>query len=214
MRDRNILLSTIFGIIALIFVTILTTYAFFTVSSTNDYTSSNMDVRTGSIGSIAFVSGDNLSLSLTAPQMMRHSTNINYYASKDGTTTEEVSPIIATANVTGEGKFNCHYKIRVAATGTRNMYEAFQGMGANKSEDQIVLKIGNQVLDFNTANLFPKEVEGDLNGITKDSPLTSRQVTSQLKFVNRSDKVQDALAGTDITLTFTSPEFTCTIAVE
>ena len=147
-----------------------------------------------------------MTLNVTAEQMMKGANDITYYASASGTTTTATSPVIATASASGAGTYNCNYTLNVAATGTNNMYTAFQGM-STKSAGQIVLTVAGTEYDFNTASLFPKTITGTITGVSSSS---SKTLTAQLKFVNKKDINQDALQGTDIILTFTATAFTCT----
>ncbi len=208
---KKVLVPAIIAVMALVVLTVGATYAYFSIStSTSNYTTRTASASAASVGSVALASGTNLTMSVTAAQMMKGSSDITYYASSSGTTTTATTETIGTATVTGSGTYTCNYTLTVSATATTSMYTAFQGM-TGKAAGQIVLTVNNggtsTTLDFNTASLFPKTISGTMTGLTSSA---SKTITAQLKLVNSSTVDQSALAGTDITLSFAVSGFTCT----
>ena len=209
MDKKKFIIPTIAAVLTLILLTAGATYAYFSVSTTNSFGTTTIEATADTVGSVALTGGSNLTLHVTAEQMMQGANDITYYASASGTTTTETSPVIATATVTGSGTYNCNYTLNIAASATsaaNNMYTKFQNM-STMSTGQIVLTVGGTAYDFNTASLFPMTINGTLTAVSSGSPKT---VTAQLKLVNKASINQDDLQGTDITLTFTATAFTCT----
>ena len=221
MDVKKTLAFTIIAVSTLVVLVVGATYAYFSVTGTNNYGTKTITASAPSVGSVALASGSNLTMALTRAQMMKKSADTTYYASASGATTTATTATIATATVTGAGTFTCNYTINVAVSATNSMYTAFQNM-TGKTAGQIVLTITPatgtatgtaQTYDFNSANLFPSNaltISGAFTGITSSTTAANRQITAQLKFVNKKDVVQDALEGTDITFTFTATAFTCT----
>ena len=206
MKSKKLLFSTIFAVVFLIVLVFSATYAYFTVEVAKNFGTVSINASAPTVGTVTLRAGNNLTMNLTVAQMADMGIDTTYYASANGATTTVTSPAIATASVDSEGTYSCNYTISVAASATKSMYTAFQEM-ASKSTGQIVLTVGSNTYDFNTAGLFPITVTGTLSGITSTSAKT---LTAQLKFVNKTGVVQNALAGTDITLKFTPTAFDCT----
>ena len=80
--------------------------------------------------------------------------------------------------------------------------KAFEGGKAENHE----LTIGSNTVDFNTANLFPKNITGTATGVTT----TAKNLTARLYFKNKTGLDQSALAGTDITINIQVTSLTCT----
>ncbi len=210
-KNRQVMLPIVISIITLLVVTVGATYAYFSVSGTNSYGTKTIQASTPEVGTVTLNSGSNLTMALTREQMMKKSGDVAYYATNSGATTTETSPVIAEAVVSGQGTYTCTYTIEITKSATSDLYTAFQAM-SGKSAGQIVLTVGGTAYDFNTQNLFTSNkiiVNGSFTGITSSSTAASRQLTAQLKFVNKETVVQDALQGKDITLTFAATSFEC-----
>lgn len=209
-NKKKLMASAIVAVATLVVLTFGATYAYFTVNYSSSYTTRTAKATAASVGSVALTSGSNLTMSLTAAQMMKQASNVTYYATASGASTTASSPTIATAKVTGAGTFKCTYTLTVSKSATNDMYTKFQAM-AGKAAGQIVLTINNggtaTTMDFNTASLFPKTISGTMTGLTSAA---SKTITAQLKVVNSSTVDQTALAGTDITINFAVSNFTCT----
>lgn len=204
-NNKKVIVPTIVAIITLVMLTVGATYAYFTVSATNSFGTKTITATTPSVGSVALSTGSNLTMTLTAAQMMKQSSDVTYYASPSGATTTATTANIGTAKVTGSGTFTCTYSLSVTDN-DNSLYDAFQSM-TGKSTGQIVLTVNGTSYDFNTASLFPKTISGTMTGLTSSA---SQNITAQLKFVNKTSVDQSSLAGKSITLTFTVSNFSCT----
>ena len=204
-NNKKVIVPTIVAIITLVMLTVGATYAYFTVSATNSFGTKTITATTPSVGSVALSTGSNLTMTLTAAQMMKQSSDVTYYASPSGATTTATTSNIGTAKVTGSGTFTCTYSLSVTDN-DNSLYDAFQSM-TGKSTGQIVLTVNGTSYDFNTASLFPKTISGTMTGLTSSA---SQNITAQLKFVNKTSVDQSSLAGKSITLTFTVSNFSCT----
>lgn len=257
----------ILGLIGLIIFTIVVgaTYAYFAVGTTNNFGTQTISVEADDVGSVLLTKlQNNLSLNLSASDMMDKGSDVNYCASSTGTEVcSEYSSgwkTVAKIDLTGTGVYKCDYTLNITATGTNNMYTRFQNMpnydtayanesNAYKSEGQLKLYIlggivdnnsVNRTYDFNTANLFPITEEGSLyisSDINASEPVYSdyrelmnfissnnltgtnakiyegghvlKTIEVGLLLVNDHDIDQTALAGTDLTLTISIPNFSC-----
>ena len=213
--DKNAILLMIITIIFLLLLIVSASFAYFLVSAENKSKTTKINVEAGDVGSVAFNSVDgDLTLNLTAAQMLQLGKDVTYYASKNGTTTTETTENMGIISVAGAGTFDCTYTMEIKATAKSddtNMYTKFQNM-STKSDGQIVLTIntqeGAQVYDFNTTSLFPITYNGKATGLNEDN---SETISAQLKLTNKTGVVQDDLKGTDITLSVSVSTFSCEI---
>ncbi len=209
------------GLITISIFIIGASYAYFTVSTTNNFGTHTISGTMEDVGAVSLVSsGNNITLNLTAADMMRGGEAITYFGTTDGTPTDDRDDGIielAHTTVTGPGYYDCDYTIQITASGTNSMYTAFQNF-ANKGEGQITLEIGDydylygtgdngEFYDFNTASLFPITYNGTLSGV---SGSTSKSIYGIYSIQNSYLINQTALAGTDITMTATVTNFSCT----
>lgn len=206
-NNKELIMPSIIAIVSLFVVIIGATYAYYTVSTSNAFRTTNLGASLPEIGSVAIANGKNLSLNLTRPGMMQTSTDKVYYATENGTPVESqpTPPVIATATVTGNGTFTCTYTLHVAMSG--DLYSAFQNM-ATKSAGQAILTINNTDYDFNSSTNFTSgfDVKGSLSGLTQTTPKT---ITAQFRIVNKKDINQTDLKGKSVTFTFTVSSFGC-----
>lgn len=211
METKKILVPTIIAIATLVVMTVGATYAFFTVGQTDAFGTSTATATTGEIGGVALSKVDDadLTLNVTATQMLKQDTDQTYYA------TGSASPkTIGTIAVTGAGTYTCEYSITVTqetSTGnTNNLYEKFQAMDVeNKSAGQVYFTINEKTFDFDTANLFDgtnNVYTAKLEGLTEGNNVS---ITSNLVIVNSSAKDQTVLNNSGITLTYDVTEFKC-----
>ena len=206
MNTKKILVPTIVAVISFISLTVGATWAYFSVETSKVTQTAKISAELSDVGNVALTGGSDISVSLTSSDMVNKGKDVTYYASASGKTTSATSPVIATATAEGSGTFSCDYSIKIDDNAT-SMYDAFQSMGT-KSTGQIVLTVNNSSYDFNTKSLFPKTFTGTLSGITST---TSKNITAQLKVVNKYNVNQSALAGTSLKLTFTVQSFTCVV---
>ncbi len=209
-NKKKAIISLIVVILTLLVLVIGASYAYFSVTSTNSFGSKTISASAPNIGSVQLI-GDNstVSLNLSAGDMMRKSGDVIYYGTANGTpSSSETIVKVAHTNVTGEGYFNCSYTLNVTATGTNNLYTAFQGW-SGKSTGQIVLQIANKDYDFYTSNLFPITINETLNGVTSAD---SKSIGISLYLSNKRGTDQSVLKSKDITITVTATNFNCSLA--
>ncbi len=199
-------------LISLFTLVIGATYAYFTITTNNNFGTTTITGVADSTGSVT-LSGTNatIRLNLSRVNMMRGNYDITYWGTSTGdpSTTQNVV-IIGSTSVTGNEIYDCNYSLSVTASGTNNMYDSFQEMDL-KGEEQIVLKVGHHMYDFNKANLFPITINGTFRGLTSSN---IQNITSEFYLVNTSYADQSALAGNDITITITATNFSCTATSE
>ena len=199
METKKIIVPTIVAIVTLVMLTVGATYAYFTVSSTNNFGTKTITATTPEIGSVALSTGSNLYLNLSRVNMMSANQG-TYYAVTSSTgaaTTTETTATIATAKVTGAGTFTCNYTLNVAEEGT--LKDALTAAGT------AILNVNGTDYDVYSTT-FPKTITGTLTGLTSS---TSKTLTASLRFVNTNAN-QNTLANKTLTLTFTATAFSCT----
>ncbi len=219
--NMSVIVPLIIVILLLILLVIGATYAYFQVVTNNNSTNTKVDITAGEVGSVAITSANNnLTLDVSAIQMLQQGSDVTYYASSNGTTLTETSEVLGKISVTGAGTFKCDYNLNIVASSTgtsKNLYTNFQNM-STKSAEQIVLTIttssGDKVYDFNTANLFTASnsytqvFSGSVTGL-KDG--TDEEIKAQLKLVNKTGVIQDGIKDSNITLSLSVSSFTCEI---
>ena len=204
MNTKKVIIPIIISVATLILLTVGVTYAYFNIGGTNNFGTKTITTSAESIGNVALSTGTNLTLNLSAKQMMDKGSDLAYYASSTGTTTTPTTEKIGTATVSGEGIYNCTYKLTMNDN-SDSMYDVFQGM-STKSAGQIILTVNGIEYDFNTSGLFSKEISGTMYGLTSEE---ARDISASLKIVNKTSVDQSALAGSNITITFSATSFEC-----
>ena len=204
---KTIVIPTLLMVITFFILIVGATYAYFNVSTTVSGGSTKVYTDVETVGVSTLRTGNNLSLNLTLVDMMQSSNDKVYYASLNGVpSTTEISEVIGTAEVDGNGVMKCTYELVVNSSGTKNMYTAFQNM-STKSEGQLVLNIAG--IDYDLYNVtFPLSIEGTLENVKEGA---SKDIKASFKIVNKSDVDQSKLAGTDIILSFSVKEYECEI---
>ena len=199
MEDKKKILLVFIVAIFLVLI-VSATYAYFAVSTINNFGTSTINAQAGGIGTVT-LNGNNaqLNLSVTALDMVQGSNDITYYASSSGTTTTETEETIGTATLTPNTDtttYHCTYTLSVTHTGTNDMYTAFTN-GANKSAGQIILTINGVDYDFYNGWPANNRVTGEFN--IKGNQTVN--ITAGLRFLNKSSINQNYLAGTDLNIT-------------
>lgn len=207
METKKILAPTIVAIVTLVILTVGAAYAYFEVNTkTEEFTTRTAEASTPDLGLVSLASGTNLTMDLSLADMMKGDDDIIYYASSTGKTTTETTENIGTVSVSGAGTFKCSYQLTIADN-DNSLYDVFQSW-ENKSTEQIILTVNGTDYDFNEATLFPKTINGTMEGLTEENP---QYITAKLKLVNKKDVDQSDLADSNITLSFSIVEnsFTC-----
>ena len=212
-KDNKSIIAYVLLALSIVIVMVLgSAYAYFSTGTTNNFGTTTIEGYADSVGSVTLVGTNaNIRLNLSGSNMAQSANDITYWGTASGTpsTTQNVVTLGSTT-VTGEGYYDCSYTLNVAASGTNNMYTAFQGM-SGKSTEQIVLKVGEAKYDFNTSSLFPITINGTLSGVSASN---IQSITAEFYIVNKNNVIQNALAGTDISMSITATSFTCTAVEE
>ncbi len=206
--NKKMLFYTILIIGLLIVLVTGATYAYFNVPFTRATETVKAIVEGPPDGSVVITSGEVLSLNMERAGMMQQDADKTFYATTNGKPVEEQEekPVVATATAIGSYTFNCDYKLHVAMDGT--MYDAFQKL-QDKSKGQIVLTVDNNEYDFaDSTPDFTKgfDVTGQITNLNANNP---QKINAQFKIVNKTDKNQTDLKGTNVKFTFSIVEFTC-----
>ncbi len=196
-KRNNILL--VLGIIALLLVVIGATYAYFAVTTVNNFGTSTINAQAGNIGTVT-LNGNSaqLNMSLTALDMVQGNSDITYYASSSGKTTTPTEDVIGTASVSptsDTNTYHCTYTLSVTHSGTNDMYTVFSG-ATNKSAGQIILTINGVDYDFNDGWPTSNQVSGSF--YIKGTQ--TRDITAGFRIINKSNVNQNYLANTDISI--------------
>ena len=205
---KNMVIPTALMVITLVVLALGAAYAYFTVSTSNGVSTMKVTTTVESVGIASLAHGSNLQLHLTNDDMMKKNDNIIYCATIDGVpSTEKNEVAIATASINGNGTMNCTYELLASITGEKNMYDAFQRMGKNKTSNQLILSVDGKDYDFNDTS-FPSIITGTLEGLKEEN---TKNIMASFRVVNRSDINQSELAATDLTISFSVNKFECNI---
>ena len=203
MKKRKQLILTLVAVVTLVALVAGATYAYFAVGTTDNFGTTNINATANNVGMVTLDGVNaNLTISLSAVDMMASNAN-TYYASSEGKTTTPTEVTIGTASVspsTDTNYYHCKYQLSVTHAGTKDMYDWFNHQTndvydyTNRSAGQIVLTINGVDYDF-TGN-WPNTIAGEFN--TKvGSPA---EITAGFRIVNAEDIDQTYLAGTDINI--------------
>ena len=189
----------IFGLVALLLTVVGATYAYFAVTTVNNFGTSTINAVAGEIGTVT-LNGSNaqLNLSVTALDMVQGNSDIAYYASSSGKTTTPTTVTLGTATVTPStdtNYYHCTYTLSVTHTGTNDMYTAFSS-AANKSTGQIILTING--VDYDFYNGWP--TSNQVTGSFYIRGTQTKDITAGLRIINDSEINQNYLANTDISI--------------
>ena len=142
----------IVGLVFLLLLVVGASYAYFAVTTINNFGTSTINAQAGNIGSVTLDGNSaQLNMSLTALDMVQGNSDVTYYASESGKTTTPTEEVIGTASVTptsDTNTYHCTYKLNVTHTGVADMYTVFSNY-ANKTSGQIILTINGVDYDFN-----------------------------------------------------------------
>ena len=211
-EKKKVLVPTIVAVVTLIALVAGATYAYFAVGTTNNFGTTNINATAENVGTVALNAGSDLSLSVTAVDMMAKfneetPVDVNYYATVGETTpnhTNDSTPItIGSAAVTGPGTFNCNYTLEVTPsytgeTARSSMLQQLNGMvSPEPTTGQLILYVNGTSYDLYTlvhnnnlsdvvGSIVTYEIPGTFTGISEstNSNSTKNLITAQLKLVN------------------------------
>ncbi len=228
MDKKNTILLTVIAVATLLVAVVGATFAYFSVTVSQDGNTTTVTAKAGEVGSVAIKgSQDSFTLEVTADDMAQPSMDTNYYAIKtgdEGTTSSsthggkwhsspqdlQVGSIALTGGSSNEA-VECNTSILVNVSGTM----------ASK------LKSGDAKLTISgdgAAGIEPGVTDIDLYTITEgqstgnttytgkvilNGPETTKNITAQLYLVNKTTEQND-LAGNTLTVQFTFSA-TCSI---
>ena len=218
-KQRNMF---VIGLVALLLLVVGATYAYFAVTTVNNFGTSTINATAGEIGLVTLNgSGANLNMNLTALDMAQGSSDVTYYASPSGKTTTPTTVTIGTASVTPNTDVNyyhCTYTLSVTHTGTNDMYDLYNHKTgnvydySNTSTGQIILTINDTNYDFYSG--WP--TNNQINGVFNIQGSQTVDITASLRFINKRNVDQSYLADSDISITISlvNNSFSCTAVEE
>ena len=199
-KDNKKNIRTFLICLGILLLTVISaTYAYFAVTTVNNFGTSIINAQAGNIGTVT-LNGNSaqLNMSLTALDMVQGNSDITYYASSSGKTTTPTEEVIGTASVSptsDTNTYHCTYTLSVTHSGTNDMYTVFSG-ATNKSTGQIILTINGVDYDFNDGWPTSNQVSGSF--YIKGTQ--TRDITAGLRIINKSNVNQNYLANTDISI--------------
>ncbi len=206
-ENKKLVLSTLIMVITLVMLVMGAAYAYFSADNTIDNNTTKIETTIEDVGIVSLKAGKDLSLNISAVQMMKQTGDVEYYATESGTPSTSANTVaIATADVEGNGTMSCNYQLKAEISGTNNMYTVLNNM-STKSVGQLVLNVDGVEYDFYSTT-FPKTITGTLTGLKEGSP---KNIMASFKVVNKSSIDQSDLAGTDLTITFAVEQLNCNL---
>ena len=223
-KQRNLFIIGLFTIIVMV---LSATYAYFSVGTTNLFGTSTINATADNVGNVILQgSNANLSMNLTAVDMMQQENNVTYYASSEGKTTDVTEETVGVATVSPNedtNYYHCTYTLSVSQsyTGDKNMYNIFKGIQKvtvngvetqyTPSANEFVLTVNGTDYDLSlSANNLTKEIPGEFY-IKAGQPVN---ITAGLRFVNINDKDQTLLAGSGVNLSIQVKDGTLSCSAE
>ena len=205
MKDKKNIITLAIGIGLLAILVIGATYAFFAVTSNNEFGTKYLSADLEEMGTVTLTKiQESLTLNVTKEQMDPDNIGTDYYASGSATPAN-----IGVAHVEGVGTFNCSYSLQITKSSNGNdTYELFQsGNYTDKGSDQILLNINDTTYDFNTSSLFPISHTGTISNLSSSS---DQYITANM-IIKNTDADQTYLNNSDLTLTFNVTKFECEV---
>ena len=205
--EKKILVPTIIGIVTLTILIFGATYAYFTMNSTNNFGTKELNAKIDSMTGSVMLSQETSSLSLevTREQMQEENMYETYYASGG-----EEQSAVAKMSVSGAGTFKCDYTLTVtksASSPENDLFIAYQ-QNSLMTDKEISLYLNSDEYDFVNADTFPITYTDTMYNITEQTP---KYITSNLMIYNTSWD-QNYLKGKDITLTYDISGFNCELS--
>ena len=210
-------LLTALAIVVLLSLVVGATYAYFQVTTVNNFGTKTATAQAGSIGSIS-LNGSNavLSINMTSVDLMPGNAGTYYAGSPDKVKDTPTEVTIGTASIsptTDTNYYHCSYTLSVTHTGTEDMYDKFNHKTndvydyTNRSTGQIALIVNGTEYDWASTNGMPSTINGSFYIQGNETV----NLTAGLKFVSSASVDQTYLTGTDIgiTISVVANSFTC-----
>ena len=197
------------AILSLLVLVLGSAYAYFQVSTVNNFGTTNIYADTGGVGTVVIEGIDaSLTMNLTASELMYDYTQqtpapVIYYAGTSGATTTPTEVTVGVARVnpnTDTNYYHCTYDISVTHSGSNDMYDKFNSKTnnvydyTNRSEGQIALLINGVEYDWGSEDGMPSLIHADLYLKGNET----KNITAGLKFVSSDVIDQSYITGTDI----------------
>ena len=221
METKKILVPTIIAIVTLVILTVGATFAYFTFGSDNEFGTQTIEATTGALGSgvsLSKVENSDLTLAVSAVQMLQttDSSDLTYYA-----TGSQTPQNVGKFSVAGSGNFDCTYTLTITKSATdssKDMYTKFQSFvsGGTYSDytGQVFLTVNDQTYDFATANLFTGTNNDTITysgSVSNISEAQDEYITANMAIVNKGNVDQTSLNDSEIKLTFSIADLSCTL---
>lgn len=212
MDKKNTMLLTVIAVATLLVAVVGATFAYFSVTATNNATNTTVTGSAESMGAITLTTNTSaLKLNLDATQMAQAKNGTSYYATVDGTASTTANSFdLATASVAdGDTKYDCEYSYKVTASITTAVTDG--------SDDDITVDFAGDSITSAKKSYTLKEIlaAGDTGveiagKFTQLTAGTDQKITVSSKLTNVNEE-QNGLAGNGYTITLApSSTFTCT----
>ena len=230
MERKNTMLLTVIAVATLLVAVVGATFAYYSISTTNDNNTTVVNTQTAKVGSVALTNPTpNLYLSLSAADMAKDNQGAyyatttanpavgvsNYQMDGENKATHPTSSIIARITADGgetDAVYSCKSSMRVVVAG--NMVQHLV-----TGDAQIVFSKTAGVTTFTptTVDVVSGTAAGtgDEKTFTYEYPVqyqttgnTTQTISAYVQFNNTSVD-QSALANKTFTITFSNPTFTC-----
>ena len=230
-EKKNTMLLTVIAVATLLVAVVGATFAYFSLSVTNNSSATTASVSTGKVGKVTIASTQNTALTLTvtgADMADPGETDVKYYAVNNtdkGTLSNATGGIwkkddaestvytIATGtaeDIADNDTYTCKYKIQVAPTGFNGVTFADDGDGAKKlaAADDVVLEVkgpgiagGSKKINFTELNSGSVD---DIEGtFTFTKNALSSDISAQLYLLNDAERTQNEFAGKELSVSLT-----------
>ncbi len=205
--DKRILIPIIAAMVALLFLLIGATYAYFSVTGSMTQTQSNISSSTEAPGTVTIINPTgNLHIRLSAVSMGEANAGTPYYATSVQDAEYDVTAIprpVARATVSGGSvstNYTCSFSFNVTTSGT--MKDELQ------TGDAKLILSGAYSGEFDLASIFSSRTI-TFNSLSGSN--TEQVMYAVVRFNNKASS-QDYLEGTSLTITLTNSDFACEIS--
>ncbi len=213
--NKAIIVPTVIAIVMLLVLTLGATYAYISVTTSNNFGTPTIQGKVPSIGSVTMNAGTSLTLTTTRQGMMDENAKA-YYASPSGISESNAMQTVATAIVSGEGTFTCTYTLNIKGDG--DLLKKSKSLGPNLVTLEVTYgNYGTSTVtyDFNNdlttaGNILSNSgasLNGTFTGLTQGHGGT---IQARFKLENSATANQTTLNGTSGTITFSVSSFACT----
>ncbi len=232
-NKRKAIILTFIGALTLLFVVIGGTYAYFQIVNTSEgSTSTDFNAQTDNLnkyGTPLLTKKSDLYINLSASDMAYSKGGTSYWATEKKEPQEKnyeeerKNHVISTASIESpdiedaveDAYLSCTSELTITIDGTmKDVLETGDGtlyLGTSASGKN---KGSIEPESFDLAELVSKQASGE-NKATVNYTIvgyTSVDVTADVEIINKSDKSQNVLAGTDIQITITNNNLSCSVS--